>query len=116
MLYTYNMYSSVLVSSRNQFQIRLPNVGSNCPRESLEEEIADRLESTVRLLANNLVFSDPNASGQVVFRLLINTQMKGAVPPFFPVDAIQSIGFTAPRIIRPKRQVNPPNGNEGGNN
>ena len=115
MLYTYNMYSSVLVSNRNQFQIRLPHVGANCPRDLLEEEIADRLESTVKLLSTNLVLSSPNASGQVVFRLLINTQKKEAVSAFFPVDSIQSIGFTAPRIIRSKRPRTDSNGTGGTN-
>ncbi|MFB6224873.1 MAG: hypothetical protein ABEI13_00270, partial [Candidatus Paceibacteria bacterium] len=63
MIYTYNMYSTVLVSNRNQFQIRLPNVGSNCSRDVLETEIADRLESTIKLLSTNLVYSSPTASG-----------------------------------------------------
>lgn len=114
MLYTYNMYSSVLVSNRNQFQIRLPHVGANCPRDVLEEEVADRLQSTVKLLSSNLVMSSPNTSGQVVFRLLINTQKKEAVSAFFPVDSIQSIGFTAPRVLRAKRQNTVARLGEGG--
>ena len=114
MIYTYNMYSSVLVSNRNQFQIRLPNVGSNFSRDMLESEIADRLESTIKLLSTNLVYNSSMASGQVVFRLLINTNKRDAVSSFFPVDAIQSIGFTAPRIIKAKKQNG--NGNNGGGN
>lgn len=114
MLYTYNMYSSVLVSNRNQFQIRLPHVGANCPRDVLEEEVADRLESTVKLMSSNLVMSSPNAPGQVVFRLLINTQKKEAVSAFFPVDSIQSIGFTAPRVIRAKKPRRENKAVEGG--
>lgn len=114
MIYTYNMYSTVLISNRNQFQIRLPNVGSNCSRDMLESEIADRLESTIKLLSTNLIYNSPIASGQVVFRLLIYTNKRDAVSPFFPVDSIQSIGFTAPRIIKAKKQ-NSNNNNGGGN-
>ena len=114
MVYTYNMYSRVLLSNRNQFQIRLPFVGSNSDPDALESDIADRLESTMRSLSNNLYFNSPTSPGQVVFRLLIYTNKKDAVSPFFPVDSIQPLGFTAPRAIKPKKQVTNNNNTEGG--
>lgn len=104
MVYAFNLYSSVLVSSRNQFQIRLPNVGLNGERDALEEGIAERLQSTIKLLSSNIIFTTPNSEGQVVFRLLINTQEQNAVSPYFPVDSLQALGFTAPRIIRSKKK------------
>lgn len=109
MFYAYNLYSSVLIANRNQFQIRLPYIGIEKSEIDDESDIAEKLSASTKLLANNITYSPSTGNGEVIFRLLIFTNKRDAVSNFFPVDYLQAVGFVSPRVFKTRGDFNPTN-------
>ena len=93
----------MLISARNKYQIRLPYVSAVCSEKDLEDTVVDQSVNFLNRLESIITLQDSEVKGHLHSRLLIYTNRKNAVSSFFPVNAAQPIGFTAPRIIRPRK-------------